>query len=98
MKFLIITLCLLLFAVSEAKVVAGESYYVKANQLSVRLGPQITAKKTNILYKDNKVDVLEVKDGWARISKYYDGLLEGESGEIARWVSADYGCVYKIIT
>jgi hypothetical protein len=31
-----------------------------------------------------------VHSGWARISKYYDGSVEGASGRVARWVSADY--------
>ena len=49
-----------------------------------------TGKVTNTLSKRQKIEVLELKDGWARISKYYDGEVEGMSGEVARWVSAEY--------
>jgi hypothetical protein len=27
-----------------------------------------------------------VRGGWARVSKYYDGRVEGLSGKVARWI------------
>ena len=66
------------------------TYYVDASTLNVRIGPSTDSPVTNKLYRGNKVDVLEFSDGWARISKFYDGSLEGVSGQVARWVSADF--------
>jgi protein involved in sex pheromone biosynthesis len=67
-----------------------EVYYVTSNALNVRLAPNVNGKKTNTLYKRQRVDVYEVKNGWSRISSYYDGALEGENGLVARWVSNKY--------
>lgn len=65
-------------------------YYVNSDSLNVRLAPNIQGKKTNTLYKRQKVDVYEISDGWARISDYYDGSLEGLHGQVARWVYGEY--------
>ena len=64
------------------------SHYITASTLNVRLAPSSRGKITNRLYRQNRVDVLEVRGGWARISKYYDGRTEDLSGQVARWVSA----------
>ncbi len=66
------------------------SYYVSADRLSVRLGPDLNAKITNTLDKQQKVQVFEASNGWARISKYYDGSSENQKGKVARWVSSQY--------
>jgi len=65
-------------------------YYVAADTLNVRLAPESEAKITNKLYRQEKLDVYEVNGEWARISEYYDGAVEGISGNVARWVSAKY--------
>lgn len=78
----------ILFAHAEA--ISPGDYYVTSNKLNVRLEPDKTGKITNTLYKRQKVEVFQVKDGWARISRYYDGGVEGVSGEVARWVFAKY--------
>lgn len=65
---------------------APGDYYVMADQVEERLGPSPKAKSTNTLYKRQKVTVLEVQSGWARVSKYYDGQVEGTKGQVARWV------------
>ncbi len=67
-----------------------ESYYVTAPTLNVRLAPSSNAKITNRLYRQNQVNVLETSNGWVRISKYYDGRVEGRSGSVARWVAANH--------
>ena len=67
-----------------------EERYVTANQLNVRLSPSPSGKITNRLDRGQRVDVFEVKNGWARISKYYDGFVEGVSGQVARWVASKY--------
>lgn len=64
--------------------------YVIANRLKVRLSPSASGKITNRLDRGERVDVLEVRNGWARISRFYDGHVEGESGSVARWVAAVY--------
>lgn len=38
-------------------------------------------------YKRQKVDVFEIKYGWTRISRYYDGGVEGVAGNVARFVA-----------
>lgn len=62
------------------------SYYVKEIVLEVRLAPNPKGKVTNRIYRQQKVDVLDVKGNWGRVSKYYDGEVEGEKGQVARWV------------
>lgn len=82
---------LLLFSITVyASATAPGSYYVSATRLNVRLSPLSSGKITNLLDRGARVDVLEVKSGWARISKYYDGSIEGVKGKVARWVSARF--------
>ena len=64
------------------------SYYVTAAVLNERLAPNKNAKVTNKIYRQQRVEVLELHKGWARISKYYNGQVEGVPGKVARWVSA----------
>ena len=63
-------------------------YYVNVRSLEERLAPSSTAPATNRLYLRQKVEVLELKGAWARVSKYYDGSVEGQRGQVARWVLA----------
>lgn len=63
-------------------------YYVTTDEASERLAPGRNGKVTNTLFKRQKVAVVELKDGWARVSKYYDGQVEGVQGQVARWVEA----------
>ena len=62
------------------------TYFVIETVLEERLAPNPKGKITNRIYRQQKVDVLEVKGVWARVSKYYDGEVEGEKGQVARWV------------
>ncbi len=73
-----------------AEVVAPGSYYVTADKLNVRLSPSAESTITNKIYRQQKVDVKEVKNDWARISDYYNGVAEGVQGLVARWVSAQH--------
>ncbi len=68
----------------------SQDYYVTSSSLNVRLAPNINGKATSVIYKRQKVTVFEMKDGWARVSRYYDGRVEGESRSVARWVFAKY--------
>ena len=63
-----------------------ESYYVTSQSLNVRLAPNGTAPVTNKLYRQQQVEVFELKGNWARISKYYDGRVEGIPKQVGRWV------------
>jgi len=92
MKKFATTTVLAFFVVSFAY--AGSTslgdYYVTSEKLNVRLAPNKKGTITNTLYKRQKVEVFETKDGWARISLYYDGGVEGVPGNVARWVFANH--------
>lgn len=55
-------------------------------RVEVRLAPSEHALATNTLDRQQSVEVFEVQDGWARVSQYYDGSVEGVPGQVARWV------------
>lgn len=81
----------LLFLTFPAASYAADIRYVTADKLNVRLCPAVTCPATASIYRGNKVEVFEMKNGWARISHPYDGIDEDMPGEIvARWVSAAY--------
>ena len=84
-------LSILLFAMAFTPPAFAEafktgSYFVKETVLEERLTPNQKGKVKNKIYRLQKVDVLEDKGDWARVSKYYDGEAEGEKGQVARWV------------
>lgn len=64
------------------------AYFVKESVLDERLEPSIRGTSTNKIYLRQKVEVFEVRGGWARVSKFYDGTVEGQPGRVARWVDA----------
>jgi len=70
--------------------ISSKTYFVAIEQLNVRLDPSKEASITNTLYENQKIDVYEIKNGWARISEYYNGTVEGRDGRVARWVSVKY--------
>jgi hypothetical protein len=73
-----------------AEAITQGSHYVTADKLNVRLSPNAEGTITNKIYRQQKVDVKEVRNGWARISDYYNGVAEGVEGMVARWVSAQH--------
>jgi hypothetical protein len=83
-RLLLVVSALVLMGAADAPGV----YYVTVGQTDERLAPSPSSQSTNRIYRQQKVDVFEVRDGWARVSKYYDGSVEGVSGEVARWVLA----------
>ena len=87
---IILTALTAIFAVSNAFAAASApgQYVVTASTLNVRLAPQMNGQTSSRLGRGQVVDVLEVRDGWARISNYFDGAGEGLSGDVARWVYA----------
>lgn len=96
MKCLLIYIFTIVVIVS-ASLVSGEEKqrhdyrYVTIERLNVRLLPNKRGKITNVLYKRYRVRVFEVTEkGWARVSRFYDGAVEGVSGQVARWVFGKY--------
>ncbi len=79
---------LALSGIASAQVIAPGTYYVKENVLEERLAPNAEGKVTNRIYVGQKVEVFEEKNGWARVSKFYDGVAESKRGQVARWVLA----------
>jgi hypothetical protein len=89
MKRLITTSLLVTFSgVAFAQATKPSSYYVKENVLEERLAPSNKGNVTNRIHRGQKVEVFELKNDWARVSKYYDGSVEGQNGQVARWVLA----------
>ena len=86
-----LSLAILILAVSGiafAQATKPGTYYVKESVLEERLAPNATGSVTNRIYRQQKVEVFEIKSGWARVSKYYDGAVEGKNGQVASWVLA----------
>lgn len=69
-----------------AKEFKAGTYFINETVLEEHLAPNLKGKVTNRIYRQQKVDVLEIKGNWARVSKYYAGEVEGEKGQVARWV------------
>lgn len=84
------SLALLISAHAFAAAEGRGSYYVTADQTNEHLGPSAATSVTNTIYRQQRVDVFEVRGGWARVSDYYDGGVEGVSGQVARWVPAEH--------
>ncbi len=85
---------------SAATAVIPTEQYVIAEQTEERyvkqgLAPDGSSPVTNTIYMGQRVEVYETRDGWTRVSKYYDGRLEqptlqmkGEPIQVARWVES----------
>ncbi len=87
----ILTIGIFLFALSGiafAQATKPGKYYVTESVLEEHLAPSASGSVTNKIYHRQKVEVFEVKRGWARVSKYFDGAFEGKSRQVARWVLA----------
>lgn len=87
-KFMLAIILLLFSNIAFAQATKPGTYYVKETVLKERLAPSATASVTNRIYRRQKVVVFEIRNGWARVSKYYDGAVEGKGGQVARWVPA----------
>ena len=62
-------------------------YYVSPEKLGVREMPDKSAFIESILYRGDKVHILEKRDGWGRISPFY---VYNEGGpEVAEWIPMD---------
>ncbi len=61
-------------------------YWVCVERVHIRAAPDAKAKETSYNGRGWKMTVFEVKNGWGRTSKYYDGAVDGLHGQIAEWV------------
>lgn len=84
--FLFILTATNLFATALAK----GKYYVNTKTLKVRMAPSTKAGHSYSMYKNQKVRVYEVKDNWARISKYKTTTVKGKFTKAAKWVFGKY--------
>ncbi|ATE62754.1 SH3 domain-containing protein [Thauera sinica] len=87
-KIVVVALSLAVSGSAFAQASKPGTYYVKEAALEERLAPSASGSVTNRIYRRQKVEVFEIKDGWARVSKYYDGAVEGKASQVARWVLA----------
>lgn len=62
-------------------------YYVSSERLGVREAPNSDAFVETIVYRGDKLYVLEKKEGWGRISPYY--VYKEGGPEVAEWVPMD---------
>ena len=89
MKVVYLAFALSVYAGAVTAEVTGPGiYFVTVTVLEERLEPDPDGSITNRIYTGQKVDVFELKNGWARVSPFYDGEVEGKSGQVARWVLA----------
>ena len=80
-------LVLIVAVVSTTAFAAAQApgkHVVSASSLNARLAANQSGQLTRKLYRGSRVEVLEVKDGWARISDYYSGADEGLNGFVAQ--------------
>ncbi len=63
-------------------------YYVAASHLNVRLSPSSNGPLAGRLPKAHKVDVYEIRAGWARLTEFYPSASLGRPA--AQWVSAKF--------
>lgn len=59
-------------------------YYVSPPKLGVREHPRYEAFVESVVYRGEKLHILEKKNGWGRISPYY--VYEEGGEEVAEWV------------
>ena len=71
-KALVVAVVLAISGGSFAQATKPGAYYVKETVLEERLAPSTDGSVTNRIYRGQKVEVFEIKDGWARVSKFYD--------------------------
>lgn len=85
---LLIALCIASTAFAEAR--SKGEYVISASTLNIRLAPSTQGPVKGRLVRGQSVVVLEIHNGWARISDFYDGSSEGVSGDVADWVFATH--------
>lgn len=88
MKIIIFAICIIIFnGIVSANAISPGTYYVIAETLNVRTDANAKADIAKKLLKNAKVEVIEIKNGWARVTKYIE---TDNAKKIALWVSAKY--------
>ena len=70
--------------------ISSKTYFSTVEILNVRLEPNKKGSITSSIYENQQVNVYEIKQGWGRVSKYYNGEVEGKTGMVARWVFMEH--------
>jgi hypothetical protein len=68
------------------QIISSKTYFSTVEILNVRLEPNKKGSITSSIYENQQVNVYEIKQGWGRVSEYYNGDVEGKTGMVARWV------------
>jgi len=69
-------------------------YFVNTGRLNIRVRPGVSGEIVDMIDKGQKIEVLEIKGDWARISKYFDGEDADRKGGVALWVYAIHLSTY----
>ena len=87
-----IKILIILFALTatylSAKTNSTSKYYVNTETLKVRVAPNAESFHSYSIYKNYKVSVYEMKNGWARISRYKQ--INSNSIKEAKWVYSEF--------
>ncbi|MDW6093998.1 SH3 domain-containing protein [Vibrio rhizosphaerae] len=70
-----------------AAVNVNTHFYVNEHKLAIRNAPDPESFPVRYLYKGDPITVLEQKQGWGRISRYF--VYQQGGPEIAEWVAMD---------
>ena len=65
-------------------------YFVNTETLKVRVAPNAESLHSYSIYKNYTVSVHEIKNGWARISRYKTIKVNATLKKEAKWVSAEF--------
>lgn len=83
---ILLAICMIQKAYSEAT--TSGPYYVVSKGLNVRMAASSDGKLAKTLLQNEKVTVLEIRNGWARISD--DERIEGTRDQATLWVAAKF--------
>jgi len=78
------------YFVFSSTLFGANTHYVNTSTLKVRLGATTKAHHSYSIYKGHRVKVYELVDGWARISRYKNSVVDGKFNKRAHWVYAEY--------
>jgi len=76
------------------KAVQPGTYYA-VSEVKVRLAPHAEASVKETIDRGHQVKVFSTNRDWARVSRFYNGAVEGEDGQVANWVPVASLSLYK---
>ncbi len=77
-------------SISHASATSPGDYYVLVGKLNVRSAASKSGKIINEIHRGQKVEVLEIKKDWARLSPNYDKNNKDGTGNASHWTAARY--------